>query len=156
MVRRQYSKQSCISKYASTCTTTKYEVNSYFFNCSKQSTFQYNIANFKVFDLFILIIYYRTKTKRTTRQKQIPFHQNLARLQFKPALHQLYSFVHEVYFSMFESILPCIIIRTRLLWIILLGGSAAAAAVVVFYLPGLRLPDKEEFQLFKPNHFFER
>ena len=153
MVRRQYSKQSCISKHASTCTTTKYEVISFF--SIVQNNLLFNINHY-VFGLFILIMYYRTKTKRSTRQKQIPFHQNVARLQFKPALHQLYSFVHEVYFSMFESILPCIIIRTRLLWIILLGGSAAAAAVVVFYLPGLRLPDKEEFQLFKPNHFFER
>ena len=80
----------------------------------------------------------------------------LSRYEFKPALQYICSIVRHLYYSMFESILPHAIIKPRLLWIIVLGGSAAAAAVIVFYLPGLRLPDKEEFQLFKASHFFER
>ena len=89
-------------------------------------------------------------------KKKLTLLHHLTRHEFKPAIQHISSILRHLYSSMFESILPCLIIRTRLLWIIVLGGSAAAAAVIVFYIPGLRLPDKEEFQLFKENHFFER
>ena len=98
----------------------------------------------------------RIKLHGAKSKKNFTLLHYLTRHEFKPALHHICSIVRHLYLSMFESILPFLIIKTRLLWIIVLGGSAAAAAVIVFYLPGLRLPDKEEFQLFKASHFFER
>lgn len=56
----------------------------------------------------------------------------------------------------FDKILPCIVVKLRYFWIALLGGLAASAAVVVFYYPRLELPDSKEFQLFSPDHPFER
>jgi hypothetical protein len=56
----------------------------------------------------------------------------------------------------FEKILPCIIIKPRLGWIIGLGSIVVASIVAIFYFPGLKLPDKEQFQLFKSDHIFEK
>lgn len=105
---------------------------------------------------FIFLLCYRIKMHGAKGKKNLTLLHYLSRYEFKPALQYICSIVRHLYYSMFESILPYLIIKPRLLWIIALGGSAAAAAVIVFYLPGLRLPDKEEFQLFKASHFFER
>lgn len=56
----------------------------------------------------------------------------------------------------FDKILPCIVVKLRYFWIALLGGLAVSASVIVFYHPKLELPDSKEFQLFSPDHPFER
>ena len=104
----------------------------------------------------IFLLFCRIKMHGAKGKKNLTLLHHLTRYEFKPALQHICSIARHFYYSMFESILPYAIIKPRLLWIIVLGGSAAAAAVIVFYLPGLRLPDKEEFQLFKASHFFER
>lgn len=53
-------------------------------------------------------------------------------------------------------ILPTIVIRGRYLFIMGFTLLAISAGLVVFKYPGLRLPDKDQFQLFKRNHVFER
>eukprot|EP00095_Tigriopus_kingsejongensis_P008223 maker-scaffold604_size126151-snap-gene-0.35 protein:Tk08223 transcript:maker-scaffold604_size126151-snap-gene-0.35-mRNA-1 annotation:"conserved hypothetical protein" len=58
--------------------------------------------------------------------------------------------------NLFERKLPHVIMLPRYLWISVLGALFVGSVVVVFYQPGLRLPDKEQFQLFKSNHIFER
>ena len=56
----------------------------------------------------------------------------------------------------FEQLLPDAIIRPRFVWVVLLGSFIVASIMVVFYYPKLKLPDKEEFQLFKASHIFEK
>ena len=56
----------------------------------------------------------------------------------------------------FDSILPGVIVKPRLLWLITLGGLFLLSIVAIFYSPGLKLPDTEQFQLFTHNHIFER
>jgi hypothetical protein len=53
-------------------------------------------------------------------------------------------------------LLPMIVIRGRYLFIMGFTLMAISAGLVVFKYPGLRLPDKDQFQLFKKNHIFER
>lgn len=55
----------------------------------------------------------------------------------------------------FFSILPCIVLKLRYLWLVLLGMLGIGAAVIVLYYPRLRLPSRSEFQLFAHEHFFE-
>ena len=56
----------------------------------------------------------------------------------------------------FEKTLPDSIIRPRFVWVVLLGSIIMASVMTVFYYPKLKLPDKEQFQLFKASHIFEK
>ncbi len=56
----------------------------------------------------------------------------------------------------FERALPAAVMKPRLVWITGLGGLVVASIAAAFYFPGLKLPDKEQFQLFKAEHIFER
>ena len=56
----------------------------------------------------------------------------------------------------FEKVLPCIVIKPKIIWILLFGTVALGGGFVVFYEPGLRLPDSREFQLFDRDHPFEQ
>ncbi len=56
----------------------------------------------------------------------------------------------------FERVLPNVVIAPRYLWIFTLGGVFACALVAIFHHPGVRLPDQEDFQLFRRDHYFER
>ena len=58
--------------------------------------------------------------------------------------------------NIFEKWLPTAVIRPRFVWTILLGSLIVVSIMVVFYYPKLKLPDKEQFQLFKSSHIFER
>ena len=50
---------------------------------------------------------------------------------------------------MFEKWLPTAVIKPRFVWTIGLGSCIVVSLMVVFYYPQLKLPDKEQFQLFK-------
>ena len=56
----------------------------------------------------------------------------------------------------FEKTLPDSIIRPRFVWVVVLGSIIMASIMTVFYYPKLKLPDKEQFQLFKASHIFEK
>ena len=56
----------------------------------------------------------------------------------------------------FEKTLPFVVIQLKYIWIAFLGISVVASAIVIFYEPGLRLPEQEQFQLFKRDHVFEK
>ncbi|TRY78598.1 hypothetical protein TCAL_06908 [Tigriopus californicus] len=58
--------------------------------------------------------------------------------------------------GLFERRLPHVIMLPRYLWVGALGSLFVGSVIVVLYRPGLRLPDKEQFQLFNANHIFER
>ena len=57
---------------------------------------------------------------------------------------------------LFEKKLPYAIIRPRFVWVVSLGSLIMASIMTVFYYPQLKLPVKEQFQLFKASHIFER
>ena len=48
-----------------------------------------------------------------------------------------------------EKTLPQAIIKTRFVWVVLLGSLIMGAIMTVFYHPKLKLPNKEQFQLFR-------
>lgn len=56
----------------------------------------------------------------------------------------------------FEQWLPEAIIRPRFVWVVVLGSLIMSSLLIVFYYPKLKLPDKEQFQLFRSDHIFER
>ncbi|GAB6020682.1 hypothetical protein CHUAL_003351 [Chamberlinius hualienensis] len=56
----------------------------------------------------------------------------------------------------FEKILPCIVIKSRYVWVTLLGAVAVGGILIVFYYPQLHLPDSSEFQIFASDHPFEQ
>ena len=58
--------------------------------------------------------------------------------------------------KVFEKWLPTAVIKPRFVWTILLGSLIVVSVMIVFYYPKLKLPDKEQFQLFKSSHIFER
>jgi len=56
----------------------------------------------------------------------------------------------------FEQALPSFVTRGRHAWLAGLGGIFVASLIAVFYVPGVALPDQEDFQLFPSHHYFER
>nr|XP_054758415.1 protein dispatched homolog 1-like [Lytechinus pictus] len=56
----------------------------------------------------------------------------------------------------FKKILPCVVIKPRLVWILLLGIVMLGGFCLIFLDPGLQLPTIPEFQLFRSMHPFER
>ncbi|XP_071485655.1 protein dispatched homolog 1-like [Diadema antillarum] len=56
----------------------------------------------------------------------------------------------------FQKILPCIVIKPRLLWLLLLGIVMLGGFCLIFLDPRLQLPTLPEFQLFRSMHPFER
>lgn len=54
-----------------------------------------------------------------------------------------------------EKIVPKIVIKGAVVWLILLLAAGVYGFVVVFYSPRLRLPDSERFQVFYTNHPIE-
>ena len=94
--------------------------------------------------------------RTSKRAKQLSIVYRLKHFGFKSNIAYVADSFRKFYFSLFDTLLPRFIIKPRLFWITALGSLAAAAAFIIFYFPGLRLPDKEEFQLFKANHIFER
>ncbi|KAI0222764.1 hypothetical protein LSAT2_025972 [Lamellibrachia satsuma] len=57
--------------------------------------------------------------------------------------------------AVFEKLLPCAVLRLRVVWLLSLAAVALGAIVVVFYSPRLRLPTSDDFQLFSHDHLFE-
>ena len=57
---------------------------------------------------------------------------------------------------LFDKLLPCVVVKLRWLWLVVLGALAVGAAVVVCYYPKLRLPESQQFPLFRAGHLFER
>ena len=55
----------------------------------------------------------------------------------------------------FEKLLPCVIVKLRVLWIILYGGLGIGGLVVIFYYPKIQLPSSNEFQVFSADHPLE-
>ena len=51
--------------------------------------------------------------------------------------------------AFFEKALPQAIVRTRFVWVVFLGSLIMGAILTVFYHPKLKLPNKEQFQLFR-------
>lgn len=58
--------------------------------------------------------------------------------------------------TVFENLLPFIVIKLRFLWIILFGGLGIGGVVVIFFYPKLKLPSSEKFQVFSSDHLFEQ
>ena len=56
----------------------------------------------------------------------------------------------------FEKLLPCLVIRFRVVWIIVFGGLWIASVVIIFYYPRLKLPNSRKFQMFASDHLSER
>ncbi|XP_071961976.1 protein dispatched homolog 1-like [Antedon mediterranea] len=56
----------------------------------------------------------------------------------------------------FEKLLPCIIIRLRIFWLLLFFSLAISGAILIFVTPGLSLPTVSEFQLLQSSHPFEK
>ena len=56
----------------------------------------------------------------------------------------------------YEHWLPDVIIRFKFIYVIVLGSLIMGSIMTVFYFPKLKLPDKEQFQLFKASHIFEK
>lgn len=56
----------------------------------------------------------------------------------------------------FQKILPCVVIKPRLLWLLLLGIVMIGGFCLIFLDPRLQLPTLPEFQLFRSMHPFER
>ncbi|XP_030854402.1 protein dispatched homolog 1-like [Strongylocentrotus purpuratus] len=56
----------------------------------------------------------------------------------------------------FQKILPCVVIKPRLLWLLLLGIVMLGGFCLIFLDPRLQLPTLPEFQLFRSMHPFER
>ena len=54
-----------------------------------------------------------------------------------------------------ENVISIIIIRPRFFWLSGSGILTFASAVVIFYSPGLKVPENENFPLFKEEHVFE-
>ncbi|XP_043195105.1 protein dispatched homolog 1-like [Amphibalanus amphitrite] len=57
---------------------------------------------------------------------------------------------------LFDKLLPCVVVKLRWLWLVVLAALAVAAALVVCYQPRLRLPESQQFALFRSSHLFER
>ena len=76
-------------------------------------------------------------------------------LQFAQAIEGLKSKWDQMRRKFFKSLFPRFVIKSRFVFIALFGSFAVGAMIVVFYYPGLKLPDKEQFQLFTANHPFE-
>ncbi|XP_033115850.1 protein dispatched homolog 1-like [Anneissia japonica] len=78
-------------------------------------------------------------------------------------LNEICIFFHKVRYQaseysriFFEKLLPCIIIRLRIMWLLILFFLAVAGAILIFVAPGLSLPTVSEFQLLQSTHPFER
>ncbi|XP_033734465.1 protein dispatched homolog 1-like [Pecten maximus] len=56
---------------------------------------------------------------------------------------------------LFEKVVPFIMIKLRILWIVLLGGIGIGGIIVIFFYPKLKLPSSEKFQVFSSDHLFE-
>ncbi len=69
--------------------------------------------------------------------------------------HKIYRALSEWARIFFEQILPCIIVKARVLWILLFGLLGLGGIIVVFYYPKLKLPSSNEFQMFEDSHPFE-
>lgn len=57
---------------------------------------------------------------------------------------------------LFEKLLPFIIIRARVLWLVLFSVLGILGVVVIFFYPKLQLPSSEKFQVFSSDHLIER
>ena len=68
---------------------------------------------------------------------------------------ELYSRLKMASRTVFECILPYVVIRMRYLWLAIFGGLGVAGVFIVLYYPKLRLPSSFEFQVFARTHPFE-
>lgn len=75
--------------------------------------------------------------------------------QFAQKLEGLKSKWDQIWRKFFKTLFPRFILKARYIFLVLFGGLSIGAIVVVFYYPGLKLPDKEQFQLFTASHPFE-
>ncbi|XP_014665049.1 PREDICTED: protein dispatched homolog 1-like [Priapulus caudatus] len=55
----------------------------------------------------------------------------------------------------FEKLLPFVVVKGRLVWLLLFGAAAAGSCVVIFYKPRLSLPNVDYFQFFDSLNPFE-
>ena len=76
-------------------------------------------------------------------------------MQFAQKTEDLKSKWDQIWRLIFKTLLPRYIIKARFIFIGGFAVLALGAMIVVLYYPGLKLPDKEQFQLFIPTHPFE-
>ena len=76
-------------------------------------------------------------------------------MQFAQKTEDLKSKWDQICRLIFKTLLPRFIIKARFIFIGGFALLALGAMIVVLYYPGLKLPDKEQFQLFIPTHPFE-
>ena len=75
--------------------------------------------------------------------------------QFAQKIEGLKSKWDQIWRKFFKTLFPRFILKARYIFIVLFGALSIGAILVVFYYPGLKLPDKEQFQLFTASHPFE-
>lgn len=71
------------------------------------------------------------------------------------SVHKLFVSTVACFSRFFVSVLPCVIVKLRYLWLTVFGTLGVGGAVVVLVYPKLRLPTTNEFQLFAHDHMFE-
>jgi hypothetical protein len=76
-------------------------------------------------------------------------------MQFAQKVEALNSKWDQIWRKFFRILLPRFIVKARFVFIVIFGAISIGAALIVFYYPGLKLPDKEQFQLFTASHPFE-
>lgn len=71
------------------------------------------------------------------------------------SVHKLFAATVACFSHFFISVLPCVVVKLRYLWLTLFGTLGVGGVVVVLICPKLRLPSTNEFQLFAHDHLFE-
>lgn len=72
------------------------------------------------------------------------------------APYKLYYLVCDLSRIFFEKMLPCVIVKLRIFWIILYGALGIAGLIVIFVKPKLKLPSVRGFQVFSSDHLLEK